>query len=202
MKNAAIILNHDFNVIVKEEDVFCADGGYNYAKAKGLKVKAVIGDLDSAKDIEEGVETVKFNRKKDMTDGELAIRYAISMGYNKLSIYGAEGGRLDHIMFNIILLGIAGRLGCSCVIRGEGFDAYYVKSSFELNTEFGDIISIVPFSDSINISSTEGLEYEIKNRIINKYLTLGISNVALGNKIAINLIEGEAIIFRIYRKEE
>ena len=74
MKTAAIILNSDFNREIMGETVICADGGYNYAKAKGIKADYVVGDLDSAKDIAPEVKIVKFNKVKDSTDGELAIR--------------------------------------------------------------------------------------------------------------------------------
>ncbi len=202
MKTAAIILNYDFEAPVTETDIICADGGYNFAKAKGLKVKTVVGDLDSARDIESGIEIIKFDRKKDMTDGELAVRYAISAGYQRLSIYGAEGGkRLDHIMSNIVLLGIAAKLGAKCVIKGAGFDAYFVNSTFELDVERGDVVSIVPFSDELHIIGTEGLEYEIKDKIINKYLTLGVSNVAIKERVKINVVAGEAIVFRVFARE-
>lgn len=201
MKTAAIILNSDFNREVTEDCIICADGGYNHAKAKGLKVDVVVGDLDSAKDIAPEVKIVKFNKRKDSTDGELAIRYAISAGYKKLNIYGAEGGRLDHVMYNVHLMAIAAKLGVKCVLRADKYDVYYVNSTFELNVNVGDIISIVPFSSSVHIMSTEGLEYDINDKEMSKFTTIGVSNKALSDKIKVVVDRGDVNVFRVFRKE-
>ncbi len=201
MKSAAIILNSDFNREIIGDEVICADGGYNYAKAKGIKVDYVVGDLDSARDIDPDVKIVKFNKVKDSTDGELAIRYAISAGYKYLNMYGADGGRLDHVIYNVHLMAIAAKLGAKCVIRADRYDVYYVNSTFELNVNPGDIISIVPFSSDVHIMSTEGLEYDITDEDMSKFTTIGVSNIAVSDKIKVVVTRGDVNIFRVFRKE-
>lgn len=199
MKSAAIILNSDFNREIIDETVICADGGYNYAKAKNIKVDYVVGDLDSAKDIDPEVKIVKFNRMKNSTDGELAIRYAISAGHKYLNLYGADGGRLDHVMYNVHLMAIAAKLGAKCVIRADRYDVYYVNSTFELSVNVGDIISIVPFSSDVHIMSTEGLEYDINDKDMSKFTTIGVSNVAINDKIKVVVTTGDVNIFRVFK---
>ncbi len=201
MESCAIVLNSEFSRKITEDVIICADGGYNRAVKNGYKPKAVVGDLDSAKDIAEDVEVIQFNKKKDKTDGELAICYAISQGYRKIALYGVHGGRMDHVMYNIRLIAIAAKMGVRCQIKGDDFDAYYANSTFRLKTYKDQIISIVPYSEKVHIMSTEGLEYEINDVEYDMFNTVCVSNVATGNNVVIYIDRGDALIFRIFQKE-
>lgn len=201
MKSAAIILNYDFNRKIEQDYIIAADGGYNRAVEKGYLPQVVVGDLDSAKNIAEGVEIIKFNKNKDRTDGELAIRYAITQGFRKLYIYGASGGRMDHVLYNMRLIAIAALMGVKCVICGDDFDAYYVNSTFELDVEENDLISIVPYQGKVHIISTEGLGYEINDAELDMFNTLGVSNYAVDKKVVIKIDKGDALIFKVFQKE-
>lgn len=201
LEACAVVLNYDFTREIEEKDIICADGGYNRAVKNGYKPMAVVGDLDSAKDIASDVEVIKFNKRKDKTDGELAVIYAINKGYRKISIYGASGGRMDHVMYNLRLVAIAQKMGVRCTIRGDGFDAFYANSIFNLKTQAGEVISIVPYSEKVHIMSTEGLEYEINDVEYDMFNTVCVSNVATGDNVVIKIAGGDALIFRIFRKE-
>ena len=201
MKSAAIVLNYDFSRKIEQEDIIAADGGYNRAVDRGYSPKVVVGDLDSAKNIAEGVEIVKFNKKKDQTDGELAVKYAVSAGYRKLFIYGASGGRMDHVLYNMRLIAIAALMGVKCVICGDGFDAYYANSTFELEVKKNDLISIVPYQGKTHIISTEGLGYEINDVELDMFNTVGVSNFATAEKILIKIDQGDALIFHVFQEE-
>lgn len=201
MDSCAVVLNSDFTRQITENVIIAADGGYNRAVKNGYMPKAVVGDLDSAKDIADGVEIIQFDRKKDKTDGELAICYAISQGYRKISLYGVHGGRMDHVMYNLRLVAIAAKMGVKCIIKGDDFDAYYANSTFRLETVPNEIISIVPYSEKVHIMSTEGLEYEINDVEYDMFNTVCVSNVASGNKVVIYIDRGDALVFRIFQKE-
>lgn len=201
MDSCAIVLNSDFSRKITENVIIAADGGYNRAVKNGYSPIAVVGDLDSAKDIAEGVEIIKFNKKKDKTDGELAVIYAISQGFRKISLYGVHGGRMDHVMYNLRLIAIAAKMGVKCQIKGDDFDAYYANSTFRLDTVKNEIISIVPYSEKVHIMNTEGLEYEINDVEYDMFNTVCVSNIATGNKVVIYIDRGDALIFRIFQKE-
>lgn len=201
MDSCAIVLNSDFSRKITESVIICADGGYNRAVKNGYQPIAVVGDLDSAKDIAEGVEIIQFNKKKDKTDGELAVVYAISRGFRKISLYGVQGGRMDHVMYNMRLIAIAVKMGVKCQIKGDDFDAYYSNSTFRLETKKNEIISIVPYSEKVHIMSTEGLEYEINDVEYDMFNTVCVSNVATGKEVVIYIDRGDALIFRIFQKE-
>ena len=199
MKSAALILNGlTIAHPIKGDKIICADGGYNLAMQYNITPDIVVGDLDSAKDIADSVEVVKFSMNKDQTDGELAVHYAASRGCRKLHVYGVDGGRLDHIICNINLLKIGADLGVRVTLHTDDCTVYLSNSTFDLDdVVIGDIISIVPFSDDLHIINTEGLKYPIKNSHISKGSTIGISNIVSSSPIRIEINEGDALIFKV-----
>ena len=83
---ALIILNGEcrnctylFNRTKNCDLLICADGGYKHLKALDVEPDVVLGDFDSSEE-PKGIETVKFPAEKDMTDGEIAIEYALEKG--------------------------------------------------------------------------------------------------------------------------
>ena len=61
------------------------------------------------------IEWTKLNPMKDDTDTEAAIRLAIEKGAQSITLLGATGSRIDHVLANIELLGIG--------LTAEGTDA-------------------------------------------------------------------------------
>lgn len=200
MNKANIILNGtSIRKPLVEGAVICADGGYNLAVANGIKPNIIIGDFDSIQEYDESIECVRFSSDKDKTDGELAVRYAASKGYKKIHIYGVDGGRLDHILANINLLHVGLKLGVRVTLHSETSTIYLAHSKFELNDiSKGDTLSIVPFSSRVHIINTKGLKYEIKDSSLYKGTTRGISNVATEDSVLIDVVEGEALVFKIH----
>ena len=101
--------NHFPYLYKKEEDEFiiAVDGGLEYLAKEGIVSDIAIGDFDSCvldnyKDCYK--EKITFNSRKDESDLELAIRYAIKKNSGKIIIYNATGKRLDHFYASILLL--------------------------------------------------------------------------------------------------
>ena len=101
--------------IVQEKPDFCiaADSGMNFFYRTGLKPDWIIGDFDSASGEaleyfkgQTDISWIKLNPVKDDTDTESAIRKAIALGAEKITLLGATGTRIDHMLGNIELLGI------------------------------------------------------------------------------------------------
>jgi len=195
---AALILNgKSIAGPIVGDEIICADGGYHLAVENGIKPDYLIGDFDSVTEYDKSIETVTFTKEKDKTDGELAVLFAANKGCKKLHIYGVDGGRLDHILCNLSLLHIGATVGVRVTLHAESATIYLANSTFELPVVEGDIISIVPFSEKVHINSTKGLKYEIKDAVLRKGTTLGISNIAISETIMIDVSEGEALVFKI-----
>ena len=73
----------------------------------------IIGDFDSASSEaldyfggQPDISWIRLNPVKDDTDTESAIRKAIALGAEKITLLGATGTRIDHLLGNIELLGV------------------------------------------------------------------------------------------------
>ncbi|MDR1940135.1 MAG: thiamine diphosphokinase, partial [Clostridiales bacterium] len=93
MKKAVIVLNGQYIPETLDDGfVICADGGCGLLRGAGLRPDIIIGDGDSMPpfyDIYSGVKSIKYPADKDMTDGEICVRYAAAEGFGDVVIYGA-----------------------------------------------------------------------------------------------------------------
>ncbi|MGN0767799.1 MAG: thiamine diphosphokinase [Christensenellales bacterium] len=198
-RRAAIVLNApELDVKILEKDVICADGGVKHA-AGAFIPKIVVGDFDSADEKECAYDTVVCPVIKDYTDGERAVRYAKDNGYDEVVIYGAEGGRSDHVYANLSLLAYAEEIGISAVIRNKTCYVIYVnekRGRVELNVKKGTTISVAAFGSSATITDSFGFYYPYNALTLTRARAgVGISNVATENKVGFRVEKGEILIF-------
>ena len=94
--------------------VVCADAGMRFCHSAGILPDLILGDFDSVD--EESYEYFqkvcpermeRFPTHKDETDTELALLRAIDAGADAITMIGATGTRLDHVMGNIQMLKLA-----------------------------------------------------------------------------------------------
>ena len=200
MKRAALILSQPFTRFLGNDFIVCADAGYKRAQSIGLRTDLVVGDMDSLGYSPQEVATVVVQKEKDFSDGELGVRQIALRNYTDLDIYGAVGGRLDHTLYNLHLLELSKDLGISAVIRGDDYDVYYTEGNLLIGADIGDIISIVPFSDTVHIMKTKGLKYPADGLVFTKRDTLGLSNeCAEKGGVFISVREGSALIIHYFR---
>lgn len=201
MSSAALVLNGKlFRGKFEGDYLLCADGGYDMVLAKGVQPDAILGDMDSiVRTPPKEVQLIKFDTKKDMTDGELALNYLIEKDYNPIRVYGAEGGRLDHIISNLHMLKLAIDHRIDIIVKCNDYDVFISDGVFKGEFKQGDEVSLVPFSDEVHISYTKGLEYPLEKQILLKSSSRGISNVCLEDDIEISIQKGVCFIFRIFR---
>ena len=81
--------------------IICADGGYNHAEKMGIVPDVLIGDFDSAKNFEKVKDRIEYPKRKDFTDGELAVAYAVDNGYEDIVLIAMTGDRFDHSIIPI-----------------------------------------------------------------------------------------------------
>lgn len=82
------------------------DHGLDTLLKQGIQPVFVVGDLDSVetKDNLKNLKTQILPQRKDITDSQAAIEYALKEGYDEIDVFGVTGGRLDHFMAMIALL--------------------------------------------------------------------------------------------------
>ena len=83
-----------------DDFVLCADGGWELARAAGVKPDLVIGDFDSSDAPEDG-PVARFPVEKDDTDTMLCVKKGLALGFDDFLIVGGFGGRMDHTLANL-----------------------------------------------------------------------------------------------------
>lgn len=176
-----------------DDFVICADGGYNHALKMGITPDVLLGDFDSARGFENVRDRIEYPVRKDFTDGELAVMYAVEHGYNDVALIAMTGDRLDHTLADILLLD-------KCkngVIIDDNNEVYLLKEKLEINGRKGQTLSIIPINGDAYGITTKGLEYPLCSETLYFASSRGISNVMINSKCEITIKKGIAVVVKV-----
>ena len=83
------------------------DHGVEELLKQNIKPIFTVGDFDSLKDRKSlrNLNLKVLPVRKDETDTQEAIEYAIEKGYEDIELYGVTGGRLDHFFCSHLFIG-------------------------------------------------------------------------------------------------
>ena len=209
MKRAVIFVNGNLSdlsqakkIITNEDCLIAVDGGVKYVLKLGLIPHIIIGDFDSIstslqKKFEKAkIEWIKYPRKKDKTDFELAIDLVLEKKYQEIIIFGILGDRIDHFMANIFLLAKIQTENKSIkikIVEGKK-EIYILNKEIIINGQIGDEVSIISVSEKLEGVVTDGLAYQLDNETLFFGSTRGISNVMNKTSAKITVIDGVALI--------
>lgn len=175
--------------------IICADGGMRHLEKLGLSADVLIGDMDSAGDAKIPEKVIRYPVRKDFTDGELAVDYAIDGGFSEIVMIGFTGTRADHTLTNIFLLKRIHEHGVhGCIIDAN--NEIYCSNDITIYGEKGDLVSIIPVGGDLDGVTTEGLEYPLSFEKLEFGVGRGVSNVMLGEKCRIIVKYGTALIIK------
>lgn len=187
----------------KYDKLVAADSGMDFLHRNGLKPNVIAGDFDSvaAESLEsfsamDEVEILRLNPIKDDTDTEFVIRETIRRGAKEITVIGATGTRLDHVLANVNLLGI----GLEENVTIELVDAYnrirmiddYLE--IEKTKQFGDYVSILPVKGDAKGVTLEGMKYPLDNADIACFSSLGVSNEITEETARISVKQGVLLV--------
>lgn len=164
------------------------------------------GDFDSVSKeelsvIEGQVKQIKrYKPEKDETDMELALNWALEQDAKVIRIFGATGGRLDHLFANVQLLFkplLEGKMTDielidrqnSMFLRGPG--SYQLEKWLEKK-----YISFIPQTLTVKGITLTNFKYPLKNRHISIGSTLCISNELVGDYGTFSFSEGILLVIR------
>lgn len=216
MKRAVIFANGNLSdlsqakkIITNEDCLIAADGGVKHVLKLGLIPHIIIGDFDSIpKNILENIgwtrrsaptKIIKYPKKKDKTDFELAIDFVLDRKYNQIIIFGILGDRVDHFIANIFLLAKIQTENKSIkikIVEGKK-EIHILNKEIIINGQIGDEVSIIPTSEKLEGVVTDGLEYQLKNEALFFGSTRGISNVLNKTSAKIEVANGIALIIHL-----
>ncbi|NLE45954.1 MAG: thiamine diphosphokinase [Chloroflexi bacterium] len=178
------------------ELIVAADGGARHALAAGFIPDVVIGDFDSSSELDReryeqvGARLISFPSRKDETDLELALDYAVGAGAAEIWILAALGGRLDQLIANVLLLTLPRLRGVSVRIVDGDQEAFLIHDQACVTGCAADTVSLLPVGgDAIGVTAS-GLEWPLQDDTLSFGSTRGVSNVLVGVKASVSLRAG------------
>lgn len=176
--------------LIDEDFIICADGGLRHLSGLGIRADIAIGDFDSAKKCDD-VKSYVYPTKKDFTDGELAVDYAIENGYCDILLIAMTGKRLDHTMTNIFQLAKKSNI----TLIDDDNEIYSVKDTLEICGKKGATLSIIPVFSNLSGVTTSGLYYPLYGETLYFGEGRGNSNVITDDVCSISVTDGIGLIF-------
>ena len=202
MKKVALVATLANNLDLSDYDIFYGvDKGAYYLASNRINMKYAIGDFDSVtneqlvmiKEYSENIVTL--NPIKDETDLEEALKLALKEGYTNIDIFGALGGRIDHIYANIILLSrYANKAKIALIDENNYITCLNEPIDYVLYKDKYQYISL--FTPSKAIVILKGFKYSSNELHLTNTDIIGISNEIINNKAIISLVEGMAILIK------
>ncbi|QTA82332.1 thiamine pyrophosphokinase [Desulfonema limicola] len=209
-----IFANGEFNEFSKNhvkpgDYIIAADGGAIHCIGMKIIPDVVIGDFDSLS--YETLQTLKkpgtrilsFPAKKDQTDMELAMDYALSQGAEEIIILGALGARWDMTFANVLLMAKDDYSGASIRIIDQYTEIFLIKpgGETELSGSEGDMVSLIPLAGNVLGVTTKGLEYSLDNEILFFGSPRGVSNLMAQKKAVIHINHGILLCILIHKPD-
>ena len=182
--------------------VIAADRGLDHALALGLEVEIAVGDFDSASPAAlvraeaSGTRIERYPADKDATDLELAMDAAVSVGAKRILVLAGDGGRLDHLLATLLLLGssryesveIDAFIGCA--------RAYVVRGERVIEGERGELVSLLALHGPAQGVRTEGLAYPLVGETLEPGSSRGVSNLFAAETARISVERGVLLAIR------
>jgi thiamine pyrophosphokinase len=182
----------------------CADGGANAARAMGLVPRAIVGDMDSVAAATQrhfARLQVEFLPDPDTerTDLDKAIRYLRQRGgLDRIRIFGATAGRLDHVVGH---LGLLFRYpdDPALILEDDELSAFVAGGEVRLDYPAGTRVSFFGVGGPVHGVSTENLRYPLATPELRMGGQDSISNEVQAAPAWVRIAGGQAL-FLIGRK--
>ena len=189
--------------------IVAADGGWDKARALGLRPGLLVGDGDSLPEgrfadvAAQGVPIERSPAAKDESDAELGLLAALRRGATQVTILGALGGkRFDHALANVGLLalpepGVAQVELLNATTRVRLLRAPAAGGAaarLDLTGSEGDLVSLMPFGERAEGVTTSGLLYPLLDETLGAGPARGLSNVRIAAEASVSLRHGHLLV--------
>jgi thiamine pyrophosphokinase len=179
--------------------IIAADGGMRNALSVDVLPHVVIGDLDSLDEADRAqlgrseVQLIVYPTRKDYTDLELALQYAVQQGATEIIILSALGGRWDQSLANLLLLTLPELAQVPTRVVDHHLSIQVIRDRAEIAGRVGDTLSLIALKGDAHGVTIEGCEYPLHNATLPFGSTLGISNVLAQNTARITVKQGQIL---------
>ncbi len=196
------------------ETFICKDYRFDYiiASDKGLEIldkynilpNYIIGDFDSIdKHIlskymdNKNIVIKRLNPEKDYTDTHMALKFAIDLKSNSITILGAIGTRIDHTIANIHILkeALDNSIECKIIDSRNEIQLINKKTILKLDNNY-KYVSLIPLTTKASGIILKGFKYPLENAVLEIGHSIGVSNEQIENVAEIDLKEGILILIK------
>ena len=195
--------------IIKERNfdkVIAVDAGLDFFRRVDMQPDVIIGDFDSVDSSSKqffinksNIEWVTLNPMKDDTHTEHAIHYAIDNGASRIYLFGATGGRIDHLLANISLLGIGLEKNIPIIMQDsknkvqmiQNAHNFMIKHQHEMPQHY---VSLIPYTPEVKNVTLKGFKYSLNNYTMGGFNALGISNEIVDDYGVISFDDGIMLV--------
>ncbi len=196
MAECVLILSMTEKCPATTRDLIGVERGALMLASEHRKMTLAVGDFDSVTEeerklIEEYAENViSLNKVKDDSDSEAAIRYVLSHGYDRVYVYGAFGGRLDHEIVNLRLAAIFPNQ--VTLVDDQNVVCALKKGSYQLKRNAFTYISF--FAPEKAVISLRGMKYPLYRKTMTYADLFGLSNEIKDEEGILNVHEGTILM--------
>lgn len=174
----------------KKQDtcVIAVDRGLDFLAETDYSPDVVIGDFDSLsskgkKYLEslKNAEICRLKPEKDDSDTQSAVNYAMDRGAKYITILGATGNRIDHLLANFGLLVLGKNRGADIELIDEYNFITLIPSGTVLRKkeQFGKYISFFSIGGDVSDLTLKGFKYPLFRHC----LTVSESGLTVSNEI-------------------
>jgi thiamine pyrophosphokinase len=180
--------------------IVAADSGLDRARAMGLRVDLVVGDMDSVgrgtlgAAAAAGTKVEEHPEAKDATDLEQALDAARAGGARRLVVIGSDGGRLDHVLAIATLLAAPAYAAASVEAwLGSAHLTVVRDAEVTLTGRAGDLVTLLPMHGRAAGVTTDGLLYPLAGEDLVPGTTRGVSNELVGERATVRVRAGVVV---------
>ena len=179
----------------KNIKLIAADRGVEFFKGTDWVPEVAVGDFDSLST--EGAayletlretEVIRLKPEKDDSDTQSAANYAIDHGAERITILGATGKRIDHLMANFGLLVHGRECGAEIILIDQWNYMKLIESHTILkkDEQFGKYVSFFSLEGDLTGLTLKGFKYPLDGY----HLRVADSGLTVSNEI----LEEEACV--------
>jgi len=182
--------------------VICADGGANKAHELGLDPDYLVGDMDSVRPEviavlkDKGAQIELYPAEKDLTDTQLALARAMSLGAQSITIAGGTGDRIDHTFSTIMSTVPLARRGLNIMFFHPKQRLFVTGKGLSIKGVPGDILSLIALEVTSGVN-LKGLKYPLKDATLKPEHPFAVSNVFMGKEAEIDFKKGVLLVVHI-----
>jgi thiamine pyrophosphokinase len=185
--------------------ILALDGAANRLHALGIKIDALLGDLDSVQNLanlvaqQQPIQVVR-TPNQNKTDFEKGLDFLIANGHKAVNILWATGYRTDHTLANLSNI-IKYKNKLTINIIDDYGRTYMLRATFTKYYAEGTVLSLMPMPKAQGIT-THNLLYPLHNETLEIGRRIGSSNqVAATGQVHIVHTSGNLLLTEVFSGE-